>query len=129
MGEATRVSIFSHAFRRIAYWVCITWIFFRAALTYNYKTHVVEVTALDNAWDALKAFTFISKHGRTGFGISCFRILALLALIHWLNFRRVLHERWRRLPDWAAAVLLGAGVALALLFVPVKYKPFIYFQF
>jgi len=33
------------------------------------------------------------------------------------------------LPDWACAALLGLGTAVALLFVPVKYQPFIYFQF
>jgi hypothetical protein len=37
---------------------------------------------------------------------------------------------WRqRFPDWAGGILLGAGFAAALLFVPVRYRPFTYFQF
>jgi hypothetical protein len=61
--------------------------------------------------------------------MACFGILAALALLHWLNSQRILAAWWRRLPDWACAVLLGVGTAVALLFVPVIYKPFIYFQF
>ncbi len=41
--------------------------------------------------------------------------------------RRVFTALWQRLPNWAAAVL-GVGTALAIFFVPVKYKAFIYFQ-
>ena len=63
------------------------------------------------------------------FNGECVGILAVLVLVHWLNFRGVIGTYWRRLPNWACAVLLGAGTAVALLFVPVKYKPFIYFQF
>ena len=111
------------------YWVCITWIFFRAAPTYNGKTHVLEATGLQNAWLALKEFTFTGGRGKTHFTVECVYILAVLAVVHWLNSQRVLGTWWRRLPDWACAVLLGIGLAVALLFVPVKYKPFIYFQF
>jgi len=111
------------------YWICITWIFFRSTDTFNEKTHVLEATALQNALAALKDFTFISRRGKASFNVGCFAVLAMLALVHWLNSRRVLATWWRRLPDWACAALLGAGTAIALLFVPVKYKPFIYFQF
>jgi len=111
------------------YWICVTWIFFRAAPTYNEKTHVLEATGLSNAWMALKNFTFTGSRGKNHFNAECLIILAGLAVLHWLNSRRILGTWWRRLPDWACAALLGVGVALALLFVPVKYKPFIYFQF
>ncbi|MDR3406450.1 MAG: MBOAT family O-acyltransferase [Chthoniobacter sp.] len=111
------------------YWVCVTWIFFRAAPTYNEKTHALEATGLHNALAALKAFTFTGGRGKTAFSVECLGIFALFALVHWLNSRRILGTWWRRLPDWACAVLLGVGLAVALLFVPVKYKPFIYFQF
>jgi hypothetical protein len=36
---------------------------------------------------------------------------------------------WRRLPSWGFAMLLGIATSVAILFVPAKYKPFIYFQF
>jgi alginate O-acetyltransferase complex protein AlgI len=111
------------------YWICVTWIFFRAAPTFNAKTNVLEATGLENAWQALKAFTFTGGHGRTDFGPECMGVFAVLALLHWLNSRHLIAPLWRRLPDWACAALLGVGTALALLFVPIKYKPFIYFQF
>ncbi len=111
------------------YWVCVTWIFFRAAPTYSGDAHTLVATGFQNAWLALKAFTFTGHRGKLGFSMECVGILAVLALLHWLNSRRVLSSYWRRLPDWACALLLGAGVPIALLFVPVKYKPFIYFQF
>ncbi len=111
------------------FWVCVTWIFFRAAPTYNAKTHVLEATGLQNACHALKAFTFTGGRGKTDFGWECAGVFAVLAFLHWINSRHLIAPLWRRLPDWACAALLGLGTAVALLFVPVKYKPFIYFQF
>jgi alginate O-acetyltransferase complex protein AlgI len=111
------------------YWICVTWIFFRAAPTYNDKTHALEATGLHNAWLALKEFTLKGGRGKSTVNVECLGVFAVLAILHWLNSRRVFSAGWRRLPDWAAAALLGVGVAVALLFVPVKYKPFIYFQF
>jgi len=111
------------------YWICITWIFFRAAPTYNEKTHELVATGLHNAWVSLKAFTFIGSRGKNPFGLECVGVMVVLAVVHWLNSRHILGKMWQRLPDWACAALLGAGTAVALLFVPVHYKPFIYFQF
>jgi len=111
------------------YWICVTWIFFRAAPTLNDKTHELEATGFQNAIAALKDFTFISRRGKTGAELGAIGILVLLGFIHWLNSRQILGQWWRRLPNWAAAALLGVGTAVALTFVPIKYKPFIYFQF
>jgi alginate O-acetyltransferase complex protein AlgI len=111
------------------YYICVTWIFFRATDTFSDKTHQLEFTGFQNAIAALKDFTFIGRRGKIGTTWECVGILALLALVHWLNSQRILGNWWRRLPDWAAAALLGVGTAIALIFVPVKYKPFIYFQF
>jgi DMSO/TMAO reductase YedYZ heme-binding membrane subunit len=61
--------------------------------------------------------------------MACLGVLVVLGVTHWLCSRRVFAMWWRRLPEWAYAALLGAGVALALFFVPTEYKPFIYFQF
>jgi alginate O-acetyltransferase complex protein AlgI len=126
------------AFRRVMsiiavpltfYWICVTWIFFRAQPTTNPKTGVFEATGLQNAILALKEFTFLGGRGKNTFSVECIYILLALAFLHWLNSQRVIGSWWRRLPDWACAALLGVGTAIALLFVPVKYKPFIYFQF
>jgi alginate O-acetyltransferase complex protein AlgI len=111
------------------YWICITWIFFRAAPMLDQKTGAVNASGLEMAVKILKGFTFGGKYGKRAFGMSCIAVLVALALLHWLNSRRVFSAPWRRLPDWAAAALLGAGTALAILFVPAKYKAFIYFQF
>jgi len=111
------------------YWICLTWIFFRASPLINEKTHAVEATGLQVASRAFKAFTLFGDHGPRAFGMECYWFLAAFALIHWINARGWLSTWWRRLPDPAFAALLGAGTAVALLFVPVKYKAFIYFQF
>ncbi len=111
------------------YWICLTWIFFRAAPLLDEKAGTVKTTSLEMAQRILGAFTGFGKNGKQAFGLECVIILAVLVLIHWLNSRRVFSTAWRRLPDWAAAALLGIGTELAILFVPVKYKAFIYFQF
>jgi alginate O-acetyltransferase complex protein AlgI len=111
------------------YWICITWIFFRAAPLVDPDSKKVVASGLDAALQALRAFTLPGDHGKRSFGYEGFGVLAVLALLHWLNSQRLIGPLWRRLPDWACAALLGLGTALALLFVPVKYKPFIYFQF
>jgi alginate O-acetyltransferase complex protein AlgI len=126
------------AFRRVVavlavpvtfYWICVTWIFFRAAPTYSGDKHTLVATGFQNAWAALKAFTFTGHRGKTNFNNECIAILAVLALLHWLNSRRVLGSWWQKLPDWACAILLGISVRVVLAFVPVSYRPFIYFQF
>ena len=111
------------------YWICLTWIFFRAAPLVDEKTHAIKATSLEMAQRIFKAFTLFGAHGTKSFGIECVVILAVLALVHWLNSRRTFTTAWQRLPDWAAAALLGVGTELAILFVPVKYKACIYFQF
>jgi alginate O-acetyltransferase complex protein AlgI len=111
------------------YWICITWIFFRAAPLVDPDSKAVVASGLDAALQALRAFTVPGHHGNRTFGYEGFGVLAVLALLHWLNSQRLIAAVWRRLPDWACAALLGLGTALALLFVPVRYKPFIYFQF
>ena len=73
---------------------------------------------------------FFKDHGnRSVVGNAVVIVLLALALMHWLNYRRILSTWWRRIPDFAYAALLGAGVAIALFMKPVHYKAFIYFQF
>ncbi len=113
------------------YWVCLTWIFFRATTVYvqfDPDKHVVA-TGFQIARTTLKSFVLFSSNGRKSFGVHCLTLFAGLALMHWLCSRGFLATWWRRLPDWAYSALLGVGVAIALFFVPEHYKPFIYFQF
>jgi hypothetical protein len=77
-----------------------------------------------------QAALFFKDHGnRSVVGNAVVIVLLVLALMHWLNSRRLLSSWWRRIPDFAYAALLGAGVAVALFMKPVHYKAFIYFQF
>lgn len=78
-------------------------------------------------WQSLVFFKDHGKRSVVGNGIVA--VLLILALLHWVNFRKILSTWWRRIPDYAYAALLGAGVALALFMKPVHYKAFIYFQF
>ena len=78
-------------------------------------------------WQSLILF---KDHGkRSVVGNAIVIVLAALAFVHWLNYRRLLSTWWRRIPDYLFAALLGAGVAIALFMKPVVYKQFIYFQF
>jgi hypothetical protein len=78
-------------------------------------------------WQSLVLFKDHGKRSVVGNGIVI--VLAILILVHWLNYRRLLSTWWRRIPDYVYAALLGAGVAIALFMKPVVYKAFIYFQF
>jgi alginate O-acetyltransferase complex protein AlgI len=111
------------------YWVGVTWIFFRAAPTYDPQTHAFRASAMQNAFVALRQFAMIGSGGRRSFGGFLYGIFAILALVHWLNSRNTFAPYWRRMPDWACAIGLGIGVALALPFIPIHDSPFIYFQF
>ncbi len=111
------------------YWVCITWIFFRAQPIRDATTHAIQQSGFEVARTLLKSFVLFQSNGPRDFTRWPFAFLAALALVHWLCSRRLLATWWRRLPAWAFSALLGAGTALALCFVPAKYKAFIYFQF
>jgi hypothetical protein len=56
-------------------------------------------------------------------------IVAALAFVHWLNSRGTFSTWWRRPSPAAFAAGYGCAFALALLFIPPHYAPFIYFQF
>jgi len=111
------------------YWVCITWIFFRAQPIVDAKTHAVKLSGFEVAGKVLKSFVLFQKNGGKEFDSACWLFLAGLAVLHWLASRRAFATWWRRIPDWLYAALLGCGLALALYFVPQHYKAFIYFQF
>ncbi len=98
------------------YFVCVCWIYFRAA-------------DLHKAGTVLRAFVRFRSHGRQTLDPRFFLLFAGLALIHWLNYRRVFAAWWRRMPDLVFSAGYGVAAALILLFIPQRYTPFIYFQF
>ena len=98
------------------YWICFTWIFFRAM-------------DLDKALVIAKSFVFWQSDGTHDLGLRRAWIVLVLGLIHWLNARGVFSTWWRRFPPEVFAAGYGCSVAIVLLFIPAKYTPFIYFQF
>ena len=126
------------------YWVCVTWIFFRSSpimrpvLGADHKpildaagNPLMEVwkTGFYVAKVTLRSFVLLKSNDKRSFSWQAFALFVVLALIHWACSRKVFSTWWRRLPDWGYSALLGLGVAVALCFMPTKYKPFIYFQF
>jgi len=111
------------------YWVCITWVFFRAQPVIDNKTKEVTHTGFEIAGTVLKSFVLFQKNGDRDFDSACLWFFVALGVLHWLASRQVFATWWRRIPDWLYAALLGLGLAVAFYFVPQHYKAFIYFQF
>ncbi len=111
------------------YWICITWIFFRAQPVFDEKAHALKATGFEIARTILRSFVGLHPTGKRTFTLNCLWLFLALAVIHWLASRQVFATWWRRIPAWLFAAMLGSGTALALFFTPAKFKAFIYFQF
>jgi alginate O-acetyltransferase complex protein AlgI len=111
------------------YWVCITWVFFRAQNVINPKTGELKMSGFEVARKTLKSFVLFDENGSRSFSSHCLWIFAALVVVHWLASRQLLATWWRRIPALLYAALLGIGLAAAFAFVPQQFKAFIYFQF
>jgi alginate O-acetyltransferase complex protein AlgI len=89
---------------------------------------VFRARTLGDAAILLRSLVGFPAGSRAGSSLAL-GVFALLALTHLLPAARRDAETWRRLPDWAFASLYGVAAAIALTFVPLGYRPFIYFQF
>jgi alginate O-acetyltransferase complex protein AlgI len=98
------------------YWICFTWVFFRAA-------------DLEHAGVIIKSFVFWHSAGNRNIAVRMLWMVLLLTILHRLNARGLFSAWWRRGPSAAFAAGYGCSAALVLLFIPAKYTPFIYFQF
>jgi len=98
------------------YFVCVCWIFFRSV-------------DLHKAWLIVQRFVLFQEGGTKALDPRLWWLFGGLALLHWLNFRRVFATWWRPLPAPVFAGAYGGGWAVVLLFTPAQYVPFIYFQF
>jgi alginate O-acetyltransferase complex protein AlgI len=98
------------------YFVCLCWAWFRAP---DFRTAVT----------VSKALLFFQGGGSEGLPAWLGWLFAGLAAVHWLNWKRVFAQWWRRGADWVFAAGYGAAFAAALLFVPQHYSAFIYFRF
>lgn len=98
------------------YWFSFTLIFFRAQ-------------TWPDAWEICRAFLAFQSEGVQQLSPWLVAWFAPLAVAHWVAWKFDLVERAERLGGAAYAAALGIGVALALSFVRLEYRPFVYFQF
>ena len=98
------------------YWVNLAWIFFRAA-------------DLGEALAISRTYLTWSSTGDNVLPIAVWPLLAGLGLVHWVSHRFGAQEIIERLGPNRFAVTYGAIAAIAIAFVPLGYRPFIYFQF
>lgn len=98
------------------YWVCLCWIFFRAA-------------DLSDAISITKKYLFIDGRGEEFLPSKYWLYLAAFLLLHIFSYSSVVRAKFKSMPAWMAAFILGVLVAFCLSFMQVAYRPFIYFQF
>lgn len=99
------------------YFVCVAWIFFRAE-------------GFADAMTVLRGFVLFDAAGAASVrSINEFTVvLAGLALVHYAAFKGILRVP-EAVPDWLYAFMYGLAVAMVLPWIPLEYRPFIYFQF
>ncbi|MFM1872774.1 MAG: hypothetical protein RL398_2196 [Planctomycetota bacterium] len=109
------------------YLVMLAWIFFRA-------------TSFEDAWTMAKAFVSWDAAGTKTvalwapntewtLGTRITAIVLPLLAAHALAAVGAAQAVRRMLPTWVVSLLFGAITALALAFMPLQARPFIYFQF
>ena len=99
------------------YWVCITWVFFRAE-------------SFGSAMTVLNSFVLLRSPGTEQLSTSILSAFILLATIHWFaSHQAVWTKAIAQIPAQVYAVGYGFIAALILTLMPVGQTPFIYFQF
>lgn len=98
------------------YWVNLAWIFFRAR-------------TLEEALAIAKTYLTWSSPGMETLPVPVWPMLAALGLFHYAAHKFDVQSHLVRLTPDRFAIAYGAMAALALSFVPLGYRPFIYFQF
>ena len=98
------------------YWVCVTWVFFRAR-------------TLDEAMTILRSFVLLQSDGTAALYAMAPVVILVLAVAHWIAFTRSLDHWWQRAAAPAFVVVYAVIFALAVGLVPMDHLPFIYFQF
>ena len=98
------------------YWVNLAWIFFRAP-------------TLEQSAAMSKTYLSFSATGTETLPIPLWPILIGLAIVHWFGHRIDANAQIAKWSVSRFALAYGAMAVLALAFVPLGYRPFIYFQF
>ena len=99
------------------YWVCITWIFFRA-------------DSLASAKVVLSAFVGLRSPGTEQLNTGILSIFILLAAVHWMaSYQAVWMRAIAQVPARVYAVVYAFIAALIMASMPIGQAPFVYFQF
>lgn len=98
------------------YFVCITWIFFRAS----------DFSA---AMTIVRSFVLFQTSGTQQLSNMLAVLMIVLAVVHWLGYKKVLVGFWSKLPTPAFIGLYSALVPIVLACMSTSYNAFIYFQF
>lgn len=98
------------------WWVCLTWIFFRAQ-------------DLQSAVDILTIYLTLQSPGVASLSASIVPVCALLLFLHLLGYKVNLEEASERIDARLWAMVTGVFIALTIMLTPETSAPFIYFQF
>lgn len=96
--------------------VCICWIFFRSE-SFATALHIASL------------YLFLSPGGSNTLPLWLSLLPLLLLLIQWLSRKGNVMAKITTLPAPRFAVAYGAAWAVTVAFLPLGYRPFIYFQF
>jgi hypothetical protein len=101
----------------LTFWfVSVAWIPFRAV-------------GSERASAALSAYVLGQTPGTRTLGTPFVWVFPLLVALHLAARHAPSRGVWRTCPRWAFAAAYGVAVGMALPFVSVDFKPFLYFQF
>jgi len=98
------------------WWVCLAWIFFRAA-------------NLPAAVELARSFVTISGIGSGDIVTWAAPVILGLGLLHAIEARGLISNALMSLQRPSFYALAGTAAGVALAFTPIAYRPFIYFQF
>ncbi|MEO0540983.1 MAG: MBOAT family O-acyltransferase [Cyanobacteria bacterium P01_A01_bin.105] len=98
------------------YWVCFTWIFFRA-------------DSFATAMTVVRSFVLLQSPGGQQLPMALLGGFGLLALLHWCFAQPQWKQQLLQLPGQLFATGYGFAIAALLTLMPTGYVPFIYFQF
>ena len=98
------------------WWVCLAWIFFRAA-------------DLSAAVEMARGFISVSGTGTEDIARWAIVVILGLALLHALEARRLISGALLALRGPTFYALAGSASGIVLALTPIAYRPFIYFQF
>ncbi|MEO1592670.1 MAG: MBOAT family O-acyltransferase, partial [Cyanobacteria bacterium J06632_22] len=98
------------------YWVCFTWIFFRA-------------DSFTTALTVVQGFVLLQSPGTQQLPVALLGAFGILAVLHWGFANPQWKQQLLRLPGQLFATGYGFATAALLTLMPTGYVPFIYFQF